>query len=169
MSTVREAIVRAFQYVRITFNERDVATVEAKVTAHKPVPTEPVNFAHVVARNWAISRRRKSASDAKRILREERDAAEARRLAEQKRLAYDTYSSLCLELAAHVSATQLRHLEVVRLVCFEGKKDADVAARFPDSNADLRYQWKKRGLDLIWSHASPVLRDFLATCTRRGR
>lgn len=167
MTTTREIIVRAFQYVRLTFDERDVAVVEAKIAAHSPAPSDPTNFAFVVARNWAIGRQRKSASAATRLLREERQAEAARAKAERKRLAYDAFLSLCGELEQELLPTQRRHLELVRMTCFEGLRADRLAVRFPGVSADCLYQWKKRGLDLICPRATPVLREYLATCTRR--
>jgi DNA-directed RNA polymerase specialized sigma24 family protein len=169
MPTVREAIVRAFQYVQITFDEQDVAVLEAKIAAQKIAPAQPGNFAFVVARNWAIGQLRKSAYNAKRILREERAAEEKRQADERKRLAYDAYLSLCHELHQVINPTQHRHLEMVRLTCFERLSARELSSRFPGVSADCRYQWKKRGLDLIWSRATPVLRDYLAGCTVRPR
>ena len=165
MATIREAIVNAFQSVQATFEEKDVCALEAKVVA--ATPAKPTDYAFVVARNWAIDRHRQAHAAAERLVREEKAIAEANRVAEVERLAREEFPVLYRKLAAEVTPTRLRHLQVVSLVCFEDKTDAEVAMRYPGTNRDLRYKWKQRGVDLLWPHASPALRERLSPRTRR--
>lgn len=50
---------------------------------------------------------------------------------------------------------------MVRIVCFEHMKGDRCAEVFPGTTGNQRYQWKRRGLTLLWPHASELLRRFL--------
>ncbi|MCP4240282.1 MAG: hypothetical protein GY772_06935 [bacterium] len=55
--------------------------------------------------------------------------------------------------------TRLLHLAMVRAVYLDRR--SDLAEAFPGTTDAQRYQWKRRGIKILWAAAGPVLRAWL--------
>ena len=156
---VREAILKALGQFPIHVTAAVVTEVEGRVSRKNP--RNPVGFAYVAARNWAIDQVRKQAVAAKQnaalMLAEERQKATRAEFERMKR----EFDDFVFQFLPRLRPAQQKHLEIVGKICFDGLRDVDCARLYPDTTANQRYQWKCRGLKMLKQYASPDFTNFL--------
>jgi hypothetical protein len=160
--SIRDKIVRCLTgFGDVRFSQADVDALVGRV--EDADVERPCAYAHVVARNWAVDRRR-AVGIMERKAEAERELAQSKaREAELKRefeQARQEFWPVAHEALAQVSSKNKRAHEKVRalfLRVFEGLTDEGFALVFPGVSADARYQWTRRGKKLLRPYASEVL------------
>lgn len=164
--TAQEAVLRAFQAMRQPFTMAEVERVAEKIERRGDVRNLS-GFAYVAVRNYVLSRARAQAAAARHAGR-----FLERSKAERERERFEASASEELEkiadaiLQAGPGPKQTREglenqINMVLAVYAMGYSSAQTAQLFPGTSKEARYQWKNRGLKLIWPHASAELRRFL--------
>jgi hypothetical protein len=156
--SVRLSILKGLAVAPVPFSEQVIADLERRVA--EKCPDEPHAYAFVVARNWAIDSSRKAARQA-RLQVESALCSERERLDRERfEAAREEFYTLVGTLAFEIPETQIKYLGIVGLTVFEGCTDPECARHFPGTR-DARYQWKRRGMKLVWPRASANLRAVL--------
>ncbi len=134
-------------------------------------PKNPVAYANFVARNASIDAQRSiERAQKKEIVRREEAVTQRKRaVAAQKEAA--RIERLHRELRRHIraltpTAPNPKHLQVLEAQVLDGLSQERLARRFPGANAALRYQWKRRGVNLVLPRASEALKVHL--CRKKG-
>jgi hypothetical protein len=156
---LRLAVLRGLAVAPASIDDYVVERLVARTLARKP--ENPVGYAHIAGRNYAISQVR--SADAKRRAEVRRVEAEER-AARAKAHAEECAKELRGIIATLVEGTtdiQFCHLDVVVRAYADGAKDEDIAKQYPKTTRDQRYQWKTRGLRRVLPLASEKLRAFM--------
>jgi len=166
--TVISTIVRVLGRFSVVFDEAVVAELEKKVLASNP--EKPLNYAYICARNWALDQIRNRASKAKEKSAALMKAEEKRQAREKLERCQQEFDSIVFKLILKLKPkylTAAKQLEIVRISCFVGLKDADCAKIFSGTTRNQRYAWKRRGALLVVPHASAELKEALTKSWRQ--
>lgn len=143
----------------VKVSREEIEELLEKVVAARP--DDPEGFANITGRNYVISQERKAVAAARAaVARETKHAADTREAALRK-AARDELILILNKLAPKAKGSQIIQLEMVRLGYLEGLHDAAIALQYPNVSRDARYQWKRRGVQLVLPHASETLRAFM--------
>ena len=170
MENLRTSVLKGMSQHPVACDDATIDALVAKVRARNP--ENPTGYAYIVGKNYALDHLRAAKAQARRQLAKQTESDRLAREAVQKeetRLLHvrlrDEFLDLSAKLVPTIRKSQLKQPGVVRLVCFEGANSSVCAERFPESTPDARYQWKRRGLKLIWPFASADLRQYLRAFT----
>jgi hypothetical protein len=114
--------------------------------------------------NYIIDRKRKAGAAQRRFERERIRAQEEKEWNELKAAGISELRKIVAELAAEARPVQQESLGLVYHIYAMDMSSKDMVEIFPNLSMDSIYQRKRRGLKLIWPHASDTLKEFL----RRG-
>lgn len=163
---IRVEILKGIAIAPAPFDEAVLNRLIEKVVLHRP--ENLTGYAFMVGRNWAIDTHRAAERLTRRKLEETREAERARVEAERYESAVLEFKTLRAQLSLTATPLQLKQLAMVQLTVFERKRDPEAAMIFPGTR-EARYQWKRRGLKLLWPHASENLRTALSRGAKHGR
>lgn len=158
--TLRRAIIGGAASVHVACLEDDLNRLERKVLEYRP--RNPVAYAHVVGRNWAIDRKRRARVQAQRAAEALRKAELEREERERFARCREEFLTILKKIRPKLRGTQHRQMRILWMRVFQGLSDAETAKLFLGSNRDLRYQWKRRGKKLVLPHASKELTRLLS-------
>lgn len=171
---IRQAILKGMRVVPVSYDDATVDMLTARVLERSKLQN-PNGYAFVVARNWAIDTLRTARWDAKRKLQEALQVEEQKRRAEAERreaemqcAAEAEFHTLRAHLVPTLRPSQWRHLDMVYASCIRGMSDAECAALYPGTTREARYQWKHRGIALLWPFASDSMRHVISRQQRMG-
>lgn len=124
----------------------------------------PVSYAFMCGRNWAIDQERRRVWAIKRAEEEAKRASDAAREDFFRRTATQELKELLVKLASENvdKPTILKWLGCVRLAYIEEVPPREWGERFGNPSSDCLYQWKRRGVKLVLKHAkTKELRQYL--------
>ena len=165
-SRIRVEILKGIAVAPAPFDEAVLDRLIEKVMGHNPVNI--TGYAFIVGRNWAIDTHRAAERLTRRKLEETLEAERVRIETERYESAVQEFKKLRAQLSLNASPMVLKQLAMVQLTVFERKHDPEAALIFPGTR-EARYQWKRRGLKLLWPHASENLRVALSRGAQHGR
>ena len=163
---IRVEVLKGIAAAPAPFDEEVLNRLIERVVERNPVNI--TGYAFVVGRNWAIDTHRAAERLARQKLEETLEVERARIEAEQYESAVQEFKELRARLSLNASPMVLKQLAMVQLTVFERKHDPEAALFFPGTR-EARYQWKRRGLKLLWPHASENLRVALSRGAKHGR
>lgn len=163
IAEVRRCVFAGLRVTSVPVDEKVVEMLVGRVTARDGL-RDPKGFAYVVARNWAIDQAQRARAIVHRLEKEDRARqAEAARLREEemRQEAEQEFHRLRPQILATTKPSQWRHLDMVFASAIRLMTDRECAALFPGISRDVRYQWKHRGIELLWPHASDTLKHVI--------
>ena len=166
---MRKQIAQGIRAAKGLVDEVILDALDAKVRRLHPDAENLAGYAYQVGRNWAIDQARRDRyavqSRAAELLKKELELADrARRIRCQCE-----FVGIWWTIGAEMERFHIRQLLMVQAVCFEGLDEGALLDRFPQTTAAQRWQWKHRGLKLVWPYASDELRAHLGRGTRAFR
>jgi hypothetical protein len=156
---VRSALLRGISTVPVDVSVDEIEALHGVVDKNRPA--DPFHYAFVVGRNWAVSKRRKEDRAARRHQAELLAAEEARLRKEAHERAVAEFENIVADLWPVATEVQRCSIKLVKLSAVDGCGDDKCYERFPDTTTNQRYQWKRRGIKLVWPHASLELRQLI--------
>ena len=161
--TTREIIIKTLGTFAVPFDESTVNMLEGRTRGAVPKGKHfnLPGLAFIVARNWAISKRRGIAVAAKKQAGVLLAADRERREEELRARCRKEFDDIFFKLFPELKCSQPKQIQLVRVICFEGLSSAECARAFPNTTEEQRQKWKVRGLKLIFRYASSELVGFL--------
>lgn len=157
----RLGVLEGLQKHDVTSDE--TASVVARVASavSRGTISDARNYGSVAAFNFVVDRKRRhrgGAAQLKRDIPEIQERLRRNRVAAVAVPELEKILSHCRDTATKLQAV---HLDMVRAVYIDGASLPATEELWPDSTRDQRYQWKRRGLKLIWNRASETLKTYL--------
>jgi len=162
---IRSALLRGISTVPVDVSDSEIETLHCVVEKNRP--GNPFHYAFVIGRNWAVSKRRKEDRAARRRQAEMLAAEETRLRKEAHERAVAEFENIVADLWPNATEVQRHSIELVKMSAVDGCNDDACRERFSDTTKNQRYQWKRRGIKLLWPHASLELRQLIGRRCQR--
>ncbi|MFH0820979.1 MAG: hypothetical protein V1908_04345 [Candidatus Peregrinibacteria bacterium] len=162
---VRQVIINT---VGEDVDEKDVESLVEKIARRRIEVANLLGYAHAAARNLLLDREEhrklfESGRTKEQRIEKRKQEEELRKalLEATLRVTEKEFRTIQTRLLSRVRESQRNHLDILYHTFFSHESDEDLARRYPDTTPNQRYQWRKRGRDLVWPFASEALKGVL--------